>query len=237
MALFALILVIVISAVAVKVGTVALTMTGLDRRKAAFQSLSAFTNTGWTTREAELLMPHDQRRRIIMLLMVLGHAGLASAIATLMLSLGEREVTEVLETLAILAAVIVAIYLLARWQGLDRRLTAEIEKRLRQTTSLRVSSFEEVLLLTEGYGIVEVYVTQDSDLAHKSIGESRLRTRGMVVLAVDRVGRIIAAPHANTLLLPGDRLICYGKIESIKSIADERTGDIVEDDSNVNLQV
>jgi hypothetical protein len=237
MALFALILVIVISAVMVKVGTVALTMTGLDRRKAAFQSLSAFTNTGWTTREAELLMPHDQRRRIIMILIALGHAGLASAIATLMLSLGEREVTEVLETLAILAAVIVAMYLLARWRGLDRRLTAEIEKRLRQTTSLRVSSFEEVLLLTEGYGIVEVYVTGDYNLAHKSVGELRLRTRGMVVLAVDRAGRIIPAPHPKTILLPGDRLICYGKVESIKSIADERTGDIVEVNSQVYLQV
>jgi hypothetical protein len=222
MALLALILVILISIVTVKVGTVALTMTGLDRRKAAFQALSAFTNTGWTTRETELLMAHDQRRLIVMILMVLGHAGFASGVTALVLSLGERGAAEVLEKLATLAAVIVALYMLARWRGLNRRLTAEIEKRLRQSTSLRVASFEEVLLLAEGYGIVEVNVTDESDIANKTIGESRLRRRGMVVLAIDRAGKIIPAPHAKTMLLPGDRLICYGKVKSIEDIADEK---------------
>jgi hypothetical protein len=236
MALFALIIVILISTVMVKVGTVALTMTGLDRRKAAFQALSAFTNTGWTTREAELLMAHDQRRRIIMLLVVLGHAGLASGVATLILSLGERQASDVFAKLAILAAVIFVVYLLAHWRGLDHQLTAQIEKRLRQTTSLRTSSFEEVLLLAEGYGIVEVYITDQSDIANKTIGESRLRNRGMVVLAVDGGGHIIPAPDSETTLLPGHRLICYGKVESITTIADEKTGGIIKDISLANLQ-
>jgi TrkA family protein len=152
MALVVLITAILISALVVKVGTVALTMTGMDRRKVA----------------------------------------------------------------------ILFIYLLARWRGLDRRLTAEIEKRLRQTTNLRVANFEEAPLLTEGYGVVEVYVSEDSEIAHKSIGELRLRARGMAVLAVDRVGQIIPAPDAETMLLPGDRLICYGKVKSIEDIAYEK---------------
>jgi hypothetical protein len=217
--------VILVSAVIVKVGTVALRMTGLDQRKASFQALSAFTTCGWTTREAELLMIHDQRRRIIMILMVLGHAGFASGIATLILSVGERGATEVVARLAILGAAIIVIYVLAHWRGLDRRLTAEIEKRLRQTTELRVASVEEVLLLEEGYGVVEVYVTEQSNIAHKSIGELRLRDRGMVVLAVDRATHIIPAPHAGTKLLPGDRLICYGKVKSILGIADNEPVD------------
>ncbi|HWP43434.1 MAG TPA: TrkA C-terminal domain-containing protein [Blastocatellia bacterium] len=220
MALIALILVIVISAVTVKVGTVALVMTGLDRRRAAFQALSALTNTGWTTRETELLMSHDQRRRIVMILMVLGHAGLASTVATLMLSLSQRDAGEVLESLAILAGVILAMYLLARWRHFDRHLTAEIEKRLRQTSALRVTNFEEVLMLAEGYGVFEVYVTEQSQIANKTIGQLRLRSRGMLVLAVDRAGRVIPAPHEKTLLLPGDRLICYGQIESVQGIAE-----------------
>jgi len=36
---------------------------------------------------------------------------------------------------------------------------------------LRVANFEEVLLLAEGYGVVEVYVSENSDITHKSIGE------------------------------------------------------------------
>lgn len=165
MALIALILVIVVSAITVKVGTVALTLTGLDRRRAAFQALSALTNTGWTTRETEMLMTHDQRRRIVMVLMVLGHAGLASVVATLMLSLSQRRPNEVFEYIAILAGVILTLYGLARWRGFDHRLTAEIEKRLRQTSALRVTNFEEVLMLAEGYGVFEVQITEQSDIA------------------------------------------------------------------------
>jgi len=222
MALVVLITAILISALVVKVGTVALTMTGMDRRKAAFQAKSAFTNTGWTTREAELIMAHDQRRRIVGAMMVLGYAGFASVIATLIASLGQRGVIGLFRSLAVLAVAILFIYLLARWRGLDRRLTAEIEKRLRQTTNLRVANFEEVLLLAEGYGVVEVYVSEDSEIAHKSIGELRLRARGMAVLAVDRAGQIIPAPDAETMLLPGDRLICYGKVKSIEDIVYEK---------------
>jgi hypothetical protein len=99
MALVILITAILISALVVKVGTVALTMTGMDRRKATFQAKSAFTNTGWTTREAELIMAHDQRRRIVGAMMALGYAGFASVIATLIASLGQRGVIGLLGAL------------------------------------------------------------------------------------------------------------------------------------------
>jgi len=106
MALVVLITPILISALVVKVGTVALTMTGLDRRKAAFQAHSAFTNTGWTTRETELIMAHDQRRRIVGAMMAPSYAGFASVIASLIASLGQRGVIGIFRSLAILTVAI-----------------------------------------------------------------------------------------------------------------------------------
>jgi ribosomal protein S6--L-glutamate ligase len=87
---------------------------------------------------------------------------------------------------------------------------------------LRETNFEDVLLLAEGYGVVEVYVREESDIACKTLGESQLRQRGMVVMAIDRVGQIIPAPQSDTTLLVDDRLICYGKVEAIRDIADEK---------------
>jgi|SRR5215510_14962301 len=78
-------------------------------------------------------------------------------------SLGQRGMIGLFRSLAVLAVAILIIYLLARWRGLGRRLTAEIEKGLRQTTNLRGASFEEAPLLAEGYGVVEVYVSEDLD--------------------------------------------------------------------------
>jgi hypothetical protein len=45
--------------------TSALSMTGLSRESARFQARSAFTGTGFTTQEAEKVVNHPVRRRII----------------------------------------------------------------------------------------------------------------------------------------------------------------------------
>src|SRR5262245_46491337 len=82
-------------------------------------------------------MAHDQRRCVVGALMLLGYAGFASVIATLIASLGRRGIIGFFRNLAILAVAFLVIYLLARWRGFNRRLTAEIEKRLRQTTKAR----------------------------------------------------------------------------------------------------
>ena len=72
---------IVISFLIVRVGAVALELTGLPRGKARFQALSAFTGTGFTTRESEMIVNHHQRRKVVALLMVLGNIGIVSLIA------------------------------------------------------------------------------------------------------------------------------------------------------------
>jgi len=58
--------------VVVRAGAIALMTTGMDSSKSSFQALSAFSGTGFTTREAELIVSHPRRRRIVSWLMVLG---------------------------------------------------------------------------------------------------------------------------------------------------------------------
>ena len=85
--LLSIFIIIGVSYLIVRIATVALTLTGMDEEKARFQALSAFTGTGFTTTEAEIVVKHPVRRKIVMTLMVLGNAGLASVIASLILSL------------------------------------------------------------------------------------------------------------------------------------------------------
>ncbi len=63
--LFPTLLVIFISYLIVRAGAVALMITRMEEKKARFQSLSAFSGTGFTTREAESVVNHPQRRRIV----------------------------------------------------------------------------------------------------------------------------------------------------------------------------
>jgi len=70
-----------------RIAAVALRITGLDEQSARFQSLSAFTGTGFTTSEAESVVNYPIRRRIVMILMIAGNFGLVSVFATLVMSL------------------------------------------------------------------------------------------------------------------------------------------------------
>ena len=74
---------VTIMIVIVRIGGVALELTGLPADVARFQALSAFTGTGFTTREAEQIVGKMERRRIVSVLMLLGNAGLITAIASL----------------------------------------------------------------------------------------------------------------------------------------------------------
>lgn len=61
---------IVVSMLIVRVGAKALMMTGTSFDKGKFQSLSAFTGTGFTTREAERVLNNPQRRKIVLWMMM-----------------------------------------------------------------------------------------------------------------------------------------------------------------------
>ncbi|MCB1064424.1 MAG: potassium transporter TrkA, partial [Verrucomicrobiae bacterium] len=65
-----------VSLVIVRVGSTALMMTGLSWDTASFQSYSAFFGVGFTTKEAELVVDHPIRRRIIRDLILAGNVGL-----------------------------------------------------------------------------------------------------------------------------------------------------------------
>ncbi|MBN2457079.1 MAG: DUF2179 domain-containing protein [Sedimentisphaerales bacterium] len=74
------IIVVIASFIIVRIGAIAFQLTGLEWSLAKFQSLSYFSGTGFTTREAELVTGHPQRRRIATVLIILGNAGLVRVV-------------------------------------------------------------------------------------------------------------------------------------------------------------
>ncbi|GAG87195.1 unnamed protein product, partial [marine sediment metagenome] len=81
-----LLIAILVSFIVVRIGGFALQLTGIEPEVASFQALSAFSGTGFTTREAERVVGHRTRRRIVTILIILGNAGMVTVIATLVAS-------------------------------------------------------------------------------------------------------------------------------------------------------
>jgi len=217
--LLSIFIIIGVSYLIVRIATVALTLTGMDEEKARFQALSAFTGTGFTTTEAEIVVKHPVRRKIVMTLMVLGNAGLASVIASLILSFARGGLVQGILKLGILGAGLLIMYRIACHKGLTKRFTERIKSRLSRYPSFTRPMWEEVLHLAEEYGLVEVLVKEGMDIANHSIGELRLREKGILVLMIERGRRVIPVPGPQNKLRPGDRIICFGKLEVLQSIS------------------
>jgi ribosomal protein S6--L-glutamate ligase len=74
------------------------------------------------------------------------------------------------------------------------------------------------LTLKSGYGVVEVPINSESRLARKKLRDAGLRAHEVTVLSVFRGSLIMPNPGGDYEILPGDRLLCYGKLMTIRSL-------------------
>ena len=61
-----------------------------------------------------------------------------------------------------------------------------------------------------------------ADLVGKPLGESGLRERDITVLTLHRGTHVIPNPDDRHVLEAGDRLLCFGKLEEMRSMIPSR---------------
>jgi hypothetical protein len=213
-----LIVFICVSYLVVRIGAIALEMTGMDKSRARFQALSAFSGTGFTTQEAEQVVNHPRRRRIIMYLMILGNAGLVSVVATFVLSLRESGVFRPSLNLIIIAASLLILYRIASHQRLAKKAGEKVRRTLIEKLHFSRPHLEEILRQPGGYGIASILIGSGSRLAGVVLGESGFGKKNVLVLSIERDEGLIPFPKADTVIKTADRLICYGEFENISEV-------------------
>jgi len=65
-------------------------------------------------------------------------------------------------------------------------------------------------------------VHADAGLVGQSLGESGLWERDITVLTLHRGATVIPNPRKGVVLEVGDRLLCFGKLEEMRSMIPER---------------
>ncbi|WP_030484117.1 RimK family alpha-L-glutamate ligase [Nocardioides aequoreus] len=78
------------------------------------------------------------------------------------------------------------------------------------------------LTVSTGYGVAEVLVHSASDMVGKTIGDSGLGERDISVLTLQRGTSVIPNPRNRHVLEPEDRLLCFGKLEEMRSMIPSR---------------
>lgn len=227
-AIASLLTVLTISLLVTRVATMALMLTGMSRESARFQARSAFTGCGFTTSEAEDIVGHPVRRRIVMLLMLLGNLGIGAVVATIIVTMMGTTQSDPSDQLLNFLTLVVGLFLLwvaATSQYLERRLNIAIAWVLRRWGNLQVRDFVAVLQLQGGFAVSELVVEPQDWIADKTLIELRLPTEGVLVLGLQRPGKpYVGAPTGETTIEAGDTLIVYGRVERIEELDERRHG-------------
>lgn len=249
LALASQLVILTISLITVRVATIALTLTGLSRESARFQARSAFTGTGFTTRESESVVEHPVRRRVVMALMLLRSAGIVSAVSSLLL--GFVDVDDSSEGWTRVAFVAVGLLLL--WwamtsRPLDRLIRRGVYWGLRRLGHADVRDYAALLHLAGDYAVGELRVREDDWLVDRPLERLDLPGEGVLVLGVQRYkGPYLGIPKGSTELGAGDTVILYGRqsqlhrlerrrrdtrggLEHLQGVIDQQQAEAAEED-------
>ncbi len=81
---------------------------------------------------------------------------------------------------------------------------------------------KEKLTVSKGYGVTEIQIPKKSEYVGKTIVNSGLREKDINALSLHRNGKVIPNPKGERVIEAGDRILCFGKIESMKDLVPEK---------------
>lgn len=78
------------------------------------------------------------------------------------------------------------------------------------------------LNVSTGYGVAELQIREGFTMVGKTIDDSGLRSRDIVVLTLNRGTTVIPNPKGSRVLEADDRLLCFGRLEDMRDLVPER---------------
>ncbi|MCA9394462.1 MAG: 30S ribosomal protein S6--L-glutamate ligase [Candidatus Omnitrophica bacterium] len=74
------------------------------------------------------------------------------------------------------------------------------------------------LTMDRGYGVAEIQILKNSDLIGKPVRDAGFREKDVVVMSIKRGTVTISNPRSERELMEEDTLLCFGKLENMKSL-------------------
>ena len=74
------------------------------------------------------------------------------------------------------------------------------------------------LTVSKGYGVTEIHIPEGSHYVGQAIDESGLPEKDINILTLYRGTTVIPNPRLKRTLEAGDRLLCFGKLESMREL-------------------
>lgn len=79
------------------------------------------------------------------------------------------------------------------------------------------------LTVSKGYGVSEIYIPEGSNFVGKTISETDLQDKDINILTLYRGNKVIPNPKHSRVLEENDKLLCFGKLESMRDMVPMKT--------------
>ncbi len=220
LAFFILLVLISIYLFIIEVFTVIFMLTGLSHTRSVFQVISLLTNSGFTTNESEVIVTSRRRRKLAIIVMIIGNLLNVSVISTLVnitITIYRDPTFNYAQAFVGLCIFVLIIIMHRRVPFIRTHLNTLIKNIANRWMYSKKSNPLLVLDNFHGYGIVEVKIIEvPSLLADKTIFESRISNNfGIRVLFIKRGDTYIGDIDDEQIILPLDRVIMFGPIHHI----------------------
>jgi hypothetical protein len=218
--------ILVFSNIILRIATSILKFTGLSNDVAFFQARSAFTGTGYTTKESEIVVNHPLRRRVILLLMYVRNIGFITVVSSIILSFFDTQNTEdFFMRIAWLVGGTLVLIIISRIKLIDVILSKLVEVSMKRWKRIYVQDYESILHLAGEFEVVDCPVAEGSWLQNKTLAEMQLIEEGVLVLGVTRDdGYFVGIPKGSTRIYALDRVILYGREDLLRKIGKRKKG-------------
>jgi len=199
-------------------GSIALEATGMERSRARFQALSALTNSGFTTREAENVVGHPRRRLIVGWMMFLGSVGIILFLILIfvIIVVGVKPAKPTSPFILILSALPAVALMVLYWIGVLDKLATAIVNWLKRTGYFKPElSNTEIIHQAGDYSLARLTIGKAAPEVGSKISDTSLAKGNITILAIERGDRTLPFPEAKEIVSAGDHLIYYGRTEEI----------------------
>lgn len=207
--------------IVVEIFTVLFRLTGLREDKARFQAISCMTNSGFTTKESELILNSVARRHLARLMMIFGYLFAVTGVSILV-NLFIRSSSDQINwmTMVYSSIFLMIILVITRSKWIVRSFDKLVERLARNKEKGAFCNYVRILEMFHDKLIAEVFVTHiPSEIVGKTLLEMNFRhTYKLNVLLIKRGNTIIDHVIASDKIIQGDRVLIYGSKRNIMEL-------------------
>lgn len=215
--------IILVYIIFIEIFTIIFRLTGLTNDKARFQVISLFTNSGFTTQEAELIINSRVRRRIANVTMLSGfilNVTVISVLVNVFITLGSAKSSDVLLFFLFFGGFFIIVFLLKKLRVFEFLLRGFVERITNWVIYGGGSNIIEILDNVGANTIAQVKVINVPEpLKDKTLEISNIRKDYMInVLAIITGRETNANVTKDDIIKKDDKVIVYGKVVNIKKL-------------------